>query len=674
MHDLVERSDVSSKLKKEAENLSLLKESLAKSERMKESMLAILNSFEKRLTKLEDTIMPIYQETGNLQRRHENIEQTITCLDQAIGYYNVAEEVEPVMKDGPGSNLSAYIEGLNRLSKASAYLIQNSQGSSAMGHVVALYEAGKELLEKEFHNLLSHHGKPASPNVLIELITNDNAENSPTPFQLTRLSEVPLDSLRTISLWLQGCGTETNFTVSYAKIRSDIIIKSLRDLKNHLMTIPARETAALFTVGAAPSPSMKGKLRETPRKQTRSMANRASSFLKKQQESPAYRPLNSAGADSADVDANPFIIIFPALLKLLQAEDALMRDIIPDKNRMKIFEAIVANGLEFVSKEGEQICQSVRRIPVKHNCTPAIQLLPVIRQAMHHKGRFEDTIKDCSQNTKIKFFSIYSQLQSTILKSLEEFVDCIRNDPDKHSSLPRDGTVHELTSNTMFFMEQLLEYSDVIGHVLIQDPSLQGNLDPRMKMAEYFTKILSALGLNLNNKAEVYNDGALKAIFMMNNFNYILVSLRRSGMIDIVHLWNVEVESFYEDQINNQKRIYSQSWSRVLYFISDNMKQVPSVPLDVKLKDKERNVIKEKFTGFNKELEDICKQQKIFSVPDPELRHSLLEDNKSFILPYYSSFLARYKDASFTKNPDKYLKYSVEDLAGLISGFFDTSA
>ena len=61
-------------------------------------------------------------------------------------------------------------------------------------------------------------------------------------------------------------------------------------------------------------------------------------------------------------------------------------------------------------------------------------------------------------------------------------------------------------------------------------------------------------------------------------------------------------------------------------------------------------------------------------MPDPELRQSLLEDNKSFILPYYLAFLARYKDANFTKNPDKYLKYSVEDLAGLINGFFDTSA
>ena len=63
----------------ETENLSLLKESLAKSERMKESMLAILNSFEKRLTKLEDTIMPIYQETGNLQRRHESM-----CFDKMV--------------------------------------------------------------------------------------------------------------------------------------------------------------------------------------------------------------------------------------------------------------------------------------------------------------------------------------------------------------------------------------------------------------------------------------------------------------------------------------------------------------------------------------------------------------------------------------------------------------
>lgn len=39
------------------------------------------------------------------------------------------------------------------------------------------------------------------------------------------------------------------------------------------------------------------------------------------------------------------------------------------------------------------------------------------------------------------------------------------------TQLPPDGTVHELTSNVLVFLEQLLEYSDTIGGVLAQDPS-----------------------------------------------------------------------------------------------------------------------------------------------------------------------------------------------------------
>ena len=57
----------------EMENLSILNESLQRSETMTHNMLGILNSFESRLGKLEETIIPIYQETGNLQRRHESI-------------------------------------------------------------------------------------------------------------------------------------------------------------------------------------------------------------------------------------------------------------------------------------------------------------------------------------------------------------------------------------------------------------------------------------------------------------------------------------------------------------------------------------------------------------------------------------------------------------------------
>ena len=47
-------------------------------------MTNVLNSFEERLTKLEATILPVYQETENLQRRQENIAKTLKALDHAI--------------------------------------------------------------------------------------------------------------------------------------------------------------------------------------------------------------------------------------------------------------------------------------------------------------------------------------------------------------------------------------------------------------------------------------------------------------------------------------------------------------------------------------------------------------------------------------------------------------
>lgn len=39
---------------------------------------------------------------------------------------------------------------------------------------------------------------------------------------------------------------------------------------------------------------------------------------------------------------------------------------------------------------------------------------------------------------------------------------------------------------------------------------------------------------------------------------FFMLFARRSGMLDVVHMWNDEVKTFYEGQIIDQKRIYSQ--------------------------------------------------------------------------------------------------------------------
>ena len=77
-----------------------------------------------------------------------------------------------------------------------------------------------------------------------------------------------------------------------------------------------------------------------------------------------------------------------------------------------------------------------------------------------------------------------------------------------------------------------------------------------------------------------------------------------------------------------------------------------------KLQDKYCRIIKEKFTGFNREIEDISSTQKKYSIPDVELRESLKRDNKEYILPKYNSFYDKYVNVQFSKSTEKYVRYT----------------
>lgn len=52
-------------------------------------------------------------------------------------------------------------------------------------------------------------------------------------------------------------------------------------------------------------------------------------------------------------------------------------------------------------------------------------------------------------------------------KALEEFIESVHGDPS--TQLPSDGTVHELTSNVLMFLEQLTDYTDTLGGILSQE-------------------------------------------------------------------------------------------------------------------------------------------------------------------------------------------------------------
>ena len=59
---------------------------------------SMIGTFEERLTKLEENILPIYNETEDFQRLQVNVDQTLEVLDSVIDFYTIGKEVEHLIR------------------------------------------------------------------------------------------------------------------------------------------------------------------------------------------------------------------------------------------------------------------------------------------------------------------------------------------------------------------------------------------------------------------------------------------------------------------------------------------------------------------------------------------------------------------------------------------------
>lgn len=107
-------------------------------------------------------------------------------------------------------------------------------------------------------------------------------------------------------------------------------------------------------------------------------------------------------------------------------------------------------------------------------------------------------------------------------------------------------------------------------------------------------KVLSELNLTIVTKCEQYSDLATRNLFRLNNIHYILKSLQRTKLIDLLQLTEPECEKYYEELIRELKAAYQKSWTRLLSHIAP-LEDLPR-PINGRVKDKERTVLKDKFT------------------------------------------------------------------------------
>uniref|UniRef100_A0A8V5HF47 Exocyst complex component 7 n=1 Tax=Melopsittacus undulatus TaxID=13146 RepID=A0A8V5HF47_MELUD len=670
--------------------LSFIKDSLEKSDQLTKNMVAILSSFESRLMKLENSIIPVYKQTENLQRLQENVEKTLSCLDHVISYYHVAKDTEKIIKEGPTGRLEEYLNCMDKIQKAVEYFQDNNPDSPELNRVKSLFERGKESLESEFRSLMTRHTKPVPPILILDLISGDDDMEPQEEMFLEHLPEGVLHDIIRISGWLVENGRNQDFMTVYFQIRSVQLDRSIKGLKDHF-----RKNSS--STGVPYSPAIQNKRKDTPTKKPvkrPGTIRKAQNLLKQYSQhgldgkKGASNLIPMEGRDDVfDIEIDAYIHCVSAFVKLAQSEYQLLTDIVPEHHQKKTFDSLIQESLDNLIMEGDNIVSAARKAIIRHDYSAVLTIFPILKHLKQMKPEFDQVLQGTAAGTKNKLPGLITSMETTGAKALEEFADNIKNDPDKEYNMPKDGTVHELTSNVR---DDGLNHP--VGRLMTHTPfpwhdnwletlcfsetsssaSSYSSEFSRRLLSTYICKVLGNLQLNLLSKSKVYEDPALSAIFLHNNYNYILKSLEKSELIQLVAVTQKTAERSYRELIEQQIQTYQRSWLKVTDYILE--RNLPVFQPGVKLKDKERQMIKERFKGFNDGLEELCKIQKAWAIPDMEQRDKIRRAQKTIVKETYGAFLNRYGNVPFTKNPEKYIKYQVDQVGEMIEKLFDTSA
>ncbi|XP_058461983.1 exocyst complex component 7 [Malaya genurostris] len=706
MANLENTLQIETKLEKEKTNQALLKDRVEKYSELTKSMSKILNSFEQRLGKLEQTILPVYNVTKNLQKQQQNLDSTLSYLEQVLSHYDASQDVCNLIHQGPSEgNITAFLDGLNKLKKAKDYFLNNNPQSVELENVTSLFNNGCETLNNHLKSLLKKHSTPMRPVDLLDLIyIEEDSSNEDCP-SIKQLPTTTREELNVIAQWLDN-NLRREYVQIYGDERSEVIMRSLQNLKDHQKSgswgnepLKSRYYGRQSDVGLKKSTS--ARLQQIFERKANKMLMKASQTLG-QSAGLAMRKNSSFGdilaaeeyGNDNDQELEKYLVLLLGLQKLLVWERHLLNDIIPSTRHNEVFSRLSQPSIEMVVKDAEAITGRVLRSISRREWSAALGIFSALK---HVQILQPDIDKICDIAQRQQLSGVLSKLQQTGSKALEQFIDAVKNDSGSggmvsmssstisyggNSNVPKDATVHELTSNTIWFLEQLQEHCDTIGSILQMDSIYSSDLDRiashktvsveqknKALLGIYVRKVLGELNYTIATKSEQYGDLATKQLFKLNNTHYILKSLQRSNLIDIVALTEHDCEKRYQKMIQDLKKAYLGSWSKMLANIAP-LEDIPR-PIGGRIKDKERAIIKERFSSFNKELDDAMRTQRAVSVPDVLLREGIKRDNTEHIVPQYNAFFEIYSEVQFSKNPEKYVKYRPTDVTAMLNSFFD---
>ncbi|KAL8217498.1 hypothetical protein R6Q57_020871 [Mikania cordata] len=265
---------------------------------------------------------------------------------------------------------------------------------------------------------------------------------------------------------------------------------------------------------------------------------------------------------------------------------------------------------------------------------------------------------------------LLSGLGEAAIGTFVEFENAVKGENSRRA-LP-GGEIHPVTRYVMNYMKLLVDYSDSLNTLLpnSQDHDLNpkevDDIDSGDTLSPISCRLLSlitSLEANLEEKSRLYDDNALRYIFLMNNILYIVQKVKDSELRNLLgDRWIRK----HRGQIRQWHTSYLRSaWGKALLFLKDEGINGGSSTAS-------KLILKERFKNFNACFEEIYRVQSLWRVSDSQLREELRISISEKVLPAYRAFVGRFgSQLESGRRAGKYVKYTPDDLENYLSDFFE---
>ncbi|KAL5709628.1 hypothetical protein ACHQM5_020293 [Ranunculus cassubicifolius] len=623
------------------DRVSFMKESLQKSQTITDNMVSILGSFDHRLSALETAMRPTQIRTHSIRRAHENIDKTLKAADIILSQFDLTRQAEAKILRGPHEDLESYLQAVDQLKTNIRFFSSNKSFKSSdavLNNANNLLAKAISKLEEEFRQLLSSYSKPVEPDRLFDCLPTSLRPGSPGQgknVSSTNHPEHPNKSLET--------AVYTPPTLIPPRI-----LPLLHDLAQQM--VHAGHQQQLFKIYRdARAPVLEQSLRKL------GVEKLSKDDVQKMQ------------WEVLEAKIGNWIHFMRIAVKLLFAGEWKICDQIFEGNdslKDQCFGEVTTNCVAMLLSLGDAIAKS-KRSPEK------LFVLLDMYEIMHELQKEIQEMfsgKACTE-MRDSALTLTKRLAQTAQETFGDFEEAVEKDATKTAVL--DGTVHPLTSYVINYVKFLFDYQSTLKQ-LFQEFEKSG--ETTSQLASVTIRIMNALQTNLDGKSKQYRDPALTQLFLMNNIHYMVRSVRKSEAKDLLGDDWVQIHRRIVQQHANQYRRVS--WGKILQTLSvQGMSSSGGGSMGGEgggSSGVSRAMVKDRFKAFNLQFEDLHQRQSQWTVPDSELRESLRLSVAEVMLPAYRSFIKRFGPLIENgKSPQKYIRYSPEDLDRMLGEFFD---